>query len=345
MKHRLLYLPMGPGLDDGIGFRRAFDKLVANNTLADLQTFHYCREVEARGGWQAMLDHLVATAATFAPTAIMWQLQTTGEVPAGYVRRLRSLPSLPVIIQFTGDSYRRAPKNMIRFGREIDATFLHGTHHIPAFRKGGCQDVRFLTHWFSLEQWATSETPSPDPEFDVIMIANFYRQLPFRRYDGQRDRMELVKAFTQRYGKRFAIYGEGWNDHPCAKGFVAKEQQQQAMQNSRIVLAANNWHHANYFSDRLPISLTSRVPVLHKWFEGADDHFQDGKHLWWFRDTEEALNKAERILAMPPAVRDAVTEAGAAEAIRNHSCDKHAQRFVDVFDELYARRCEQREAS
>ena len=344
MKHRLLYLPLGEAVDAGIGFTVAFEKLVQSGEIEALKAVQFCREVKDRGGWDCMLEHVMKTAIDFRPTAIMWQLQTTGEVPAAFVRQLRSLPAQPVIIQFTGDSYRRPPRNMVRFGREIDATVLHGTTHVPGFERAGCHDVRFLTHWFHTEQWCKPWSRTNAPEFDVVMIVNNYRQLPFKRYEGQSDRVELAKAFGRRYGARFAIYGNGWEGHPCAHGFIPNARQPEVMHNAWLILAANNWHHAHYFSDRLPISLASRVPVLHKWFEGADDYFQDGRHLWWFRDTAEALSKADAILSLREEERNRIAQAGADEAFRNHSCDRHARRFLQMFDELYERRHSQLQA-
>lgn len=344
MKHRILYMPLGETVDAGIGFRMAFGKLLGTGSIESLETVQFCREIKRLGGWENMLERVMKTAIDFRPTAILWQLQTTGEVPPSFVRRLRFLSSFPVIVQFTGDSYRRPPGNMVRFGKEIDCTFLLGPTFVDAFKRAGCADVRPMTNWFSAEHWNGGTDWPTTVDLDIVMIANNYRQLPFRRFAGQSDRLRLVRAFSEKFGDRFAIYGYGWDGYACARGFLPNARQTEIMRRARLILAANNWHHAHYFSDRLLISLASGTPVLHKWFEGADEYFRDGEHLWWFRDTAEALSKAETILGLPEAERRRIAGAGAEEALRNHSCDEHARRFLRVFDELYGRRFSQRQA-
>ncbi len=331
---RLLYIPNETIVGDQIGPRAAFEENLRTGRLEAFDTYSFLVEAKRLGSWQRMLDDLMQFARAFAPTAILWEMQTRQCVPTTYAQALRALPSRPVVSQRTGDSYWRPPRTMVRFGRGADLTLLTGTSLIPAFQKAGCRNVQYLPERFDLARFGSHWTRSAAPEFDVVMIANYYRQWWFRRFPGQELRRSLAKAFAKRFGCRFGLFGRGWNGWVGWQGFLPYGQQHEAMRRSRLVLGVNNWNDACYFSDRLPISLASGVPVLYKHFPGADELFQEGKHLWYYHDMRDALAKAEVLLARPQEELDQVAACGAELARNEFSCKRWAEQLLALLEEL-----------
>src|SRR3990170_5526835 len=271
MMLRLLYLPIEGYVGDQVATRAAFEKMLETGRLEADEVFSFLCEYRHLGNWDRMLDKLLEVATAFQPTAIFWELQTSGRVPKEFTRRLKNLDYKPIIAQRTGDSYWKPPRNMVEFGCEIDVTFLTGSELIPEFKKVGCKDVRLLPERLDTIRLGKPWKRTGNPDFDIVMIANYYKQLWFRRFPGQTDRIKLIKVFTKKFGKRFGLFGRGWEGQPCWQGVVPYEKQQEPMRNSWLVLGVNNWNDAHYFSDRLVISLSSGVPVLYKYFAGAEE--------------------------------------------------------------------------
>ena len=337
MKLRLLYLPIEGYLGDQVATRAAFEKMLETGRLEAYEAFSFLCEYRHLGNWDRMLEKLLEVATAFQPTAIFWELQASGRVPKEFTRKLKNLASHPVISQRTGDSYWNPPKSMVEFGREIDVTFLTGSTLIPGFQKAGCKDVRLLPERLDTLRFGKPWKRTGHPDFDVVMIANYYKQLWFRRFPGQTDRLRLVKAFTKNFGKRFGLFGRGWEGQPCWQGVVPYEKQQEPMRNSWLVLGVNNWNHVHYFSDRLLNSLSSGVPVLYKYFPGAEDFFKDGVHCRFFYETEEAVPKAVEMLDSPEEVRERIGGDGAEIAIKEHSVERRTEQLLDILESLYER--------
>lgn len=331
---RLLYLPIEGFVGDQGAPRAAFESMRRSGRLHAYDAYSFLCRARELGSWQKMLGEFYALAKAFAPDAIFWELQTAGRVPPEFSQRLKNLPSRPIIAQRTGDSYWKPPRNMIEFGREIDVTLLTTSTLIPDFQEAGCKDVRLLPERLDTIRFGKPWQRTSQSDFDVVLIANNYRQFWFRRYPGQTDRLKLVKAFSRTFGRRFGLFGGGWENEASWQGAVPYAQQQEVMRRANLILSVNNWNQAHYFSDRLLNSLSSGVPVLQKHFEGADEFFTEDVHLWYFEDVDEAVPKARKLLQMDDAARQKVAKVGAAEAVAKHSCEVRAEQLLQILDEL-----------
>src|SRR3972149_9593989 len=219
-KLRLLYLPLEYNVGDQSGPRSAFEELLSHGRLECYIAFPYVCEARQLGSWEAMLDRLYVAAVEFQPNAIYWHLQTAGIVPTDFIRKVKNLSSKPVICQSTGDSYWKPPKSIVQLGREIDITFLSGTGMADAFRKAGCKDVRLLPEPLDPTRFIKPWMPTNEREFDVVMIANrIWSRNPFRIMDGQKERVKIIRAFEKRFGKKFGLFGQGWEKiSRCVQG-------------------------------------------------------------------------------------------------------------------------------
>ena len=330
---RLLYLPYEGTYGEQIAPRRALEKMCQDGRLAAYSAYSFYYEALVRRSWDEMLTCLLQTATDFQPTAIFWEQTDAGRVPVEYLRSLKSLASNPVIAQRTGDSYWKPPKAMVDVGREVDITFLTGSTLIPDFERAGCRGVRLLPERLDTVRFGCDPPSLGEPEFDVVMIAGFYRQLWFRQFPGQTERIKLAKAFQRQYGKRFGLFGPGWHGYESWQGPIPYDRQHDIMRRSKLVLGNNNWRHAHYFSDRLLNALSSGIPTLYRRFPGCEEYFQHARHLWYFDDRQDAIERAEEILSLPDSDRQSIAREGAKLARAEHSAETRMAEAIAIMQE------------
>ncbi|MCA8954590.1 MAG: glycosyltransferase family 1 protein [Planctomycetes bacterium] len=96
---------------------------------------------------------------------------------------------------------------------------------------------------------------------------------------------------------------------------------------SRIVLGLNQDHQSPYyFSNRLFLTLACRGFHLIHYVPGTEKLFVDGRHLAWFRDREECLERISYYLDHP-AEREAIAQAGYDLVSKGH---RYEDRVADI---------------
>lgn len=334
---RLLYLPYEGTYGEQIAPRRALETLHRQGHLSAYSAYSFLYESLVRRSWGDMLQDLLRHATEFQPTAIFWEQTDAGPISVEFLSALKSLGSHPVIAQRTGDSYWKPPKSMVGIGRNIDITFLTGSTLIPAFERAGCHNVCLLPERLDTVRFGAATQTTSEPEFDVVMIAGFYRQLWFRQFPGQTERIKLARQFQKRFGKRFGLFGPGWQGYDSWQGPLPYDRQHDIMRRSRLILGNNNWRHAHYFSDRLLNALSSGIPTLYRRFPGCEEYFRHGEHLWYFDDLKDALGQADTILSMPENHRQSVGRNGSVLALENHSAEKRMAEAVKMMEHVIAK--------
>jgi hypothetical protein len=151
-----------------------------------------------------------------------------------------------------------------------------------------------------MTRFVRSWSPDGPFEHDIVMIGNrVVSRMPFKTMPGARLRQDLVKAFAKRYGRRFAVYGSGWQG-PSAMGPCGFDDQQSVNASARVAVGVNNSSYPYVFSNRLPIALACGVPLIYSINPGFDKVF--GNHLGHrlFEGTVNALAQAEMLLTSDP---------------------------------------------
>jgi len=337
---KLLYLPLEGFVGDQVATRAAFEELLRQNKISAYGCYSFLVKAREMQSWQGMLDDLYEFIIEFKPDLIYWELQTSGEIPEKYIKKIKVILNDVIIFQRTGDSYWSPPKNMVNLGRLIDATFITSTSLIDDFTKRGCNNVKYLPERLDTIRFGEQFTPSNHRSFDIIMIANNYNDLGIKKFPGQKTRLELVKLFSKYYGKKFGLFGSGWEGEKTWQGIVPYQDQQEVMRDSWLILGVNNWEHANYFSDRYLISISSGIPVLYKHFEGCENFFLSEKECWYFHSVDEALTLSKEILSIDNNLREEIAKKAAGKAIDNYSCTKQAVEILNVFYELKSKKNE-----
>lgn len=334
-KERLLYLPDEAVLGGQVGARRAFEALARDGRLAAYQAFAPAYEATSVGAVDASA-RLVALANSFQPTIVLWSHPKDFPVTSELVTSLRSLKSSPTIVLQDMDPWgmirvRLTPSTRV-LAREADLVYLSGTGNlVRVFRRAGAARVRYAFDGADGERFGTPWSPTTSREYDVVMIGNRNRgRFPGSAVPGARRRAQLAELLERQYGRRFALYGHGWDGHSSWKGPLAFEDQGEA---NRSAWVSAMWDHfptiANYTSNRVPISLASGVPHVTNYKPGYELIYPPGSGLYWAQTVRSVAEMVAVVLAMPREDLLALGEQAASFARDHRSEEAAMERLVE----------------
>src|ERR1017187_2078685 len=216
-------------VQDQPGYHDGFQRLVAEGMLAMHEALPYYGVAESRG-WSALWTEAYELAARIQADAIFLQF-FHGSIPDPFsgIQRLKELASRPTVFTSLGDPFGRVtktvPKCFSAASALSDISFLTGIGYVGrqliasgsknlVLMPNGCCQVRF-----------SSRRPGvlAPPEFDLAFVGSRIRSRnPLSHfYWVSRKRVDFVKAATKRYGKRFGLFGKGWEGNPSWQGPIA----------------------------------------------------------------------------------------------------------------------------
>lgn len=233
------------------------------------------------------------------PDAILWSHTSDLTISGSDMGALRSVASRPAIGYVDWDLYQRFYKPIPRATRTAmalsDVVFVcAGGPLVDDLVGAGCRDVRYVPLTTDSVRFAADRQVGSAPDFDVVLVANYARsRVPWKTMPGCRWRAEAVRELDRRLGSRFAVFGAGWSGR-SAQGGVPYANQGLVYQQARVALGMNNLHAPFYFSDRLPIAMSSGVFVVHNWEAGFDKFLPEGVRSATFSHERGGLWQAVR---------------------------------------------------
>jgi hypothetical protein len=268
--------------------------------------------------------------------------------PRPAMKRLHNLPRRPLVVSTLGDAFMNGyfgrpsvPRSFLQAAESSDlvtltsmgalADYVSGYTHAPMLllANGACQ-VRFRSE------------PEPkaerDKEFDVAFVGsrNMSRN-PLRPYHwfGKR-RVALIEALSRRFGKRFAVFGNGWDKLPSSRGPVPFAEQATAVQAARVIVGGIPFSRARYYtSDRPFIQMTSGVPLVDVHVPGVEALLKDRSH-WVLSGEERVLDTVAEVLSWPEEQRLDMGQRAASYVRERHM---QAQRVATLVENVRRLRC------
>lgn len=248
---------------------------------------------------EEVVKEILDIAGCFQPTGILWSHTGSLFVCESDIAILRKLGSRPSIGYWDGDIYHKfykpLPKGTINLITMCDVSFWPGyCGVIRDLKRRGCSDIRYVP--LATDEKRFGRLRSSKIVYDVVMVGNYVSsRIPFRTFPGSRLRKKAAGYFYEKLGERFAVFGSGWNAK-YAKRSIPFEKQNEIYHSSKVALGVNNLHSDYYFSNRLPISLSSGIVMVHNYEKGIEMIFEDIGYPYFFRNIEEAWNITQRLL-------------------------------------------------
>ena len=318
----------------------ALDRLVAEGDLLAYDVIPYPALVADGLDSESVSNHVAAAAERIGADVVLWAHTHGLDVSDHAIARTRGANPRTVMGYWDGDWYhwyrKPFPREARRLCSRCDVAFLQGDGAlVRSLQRHGCPDVRYVA--------ATSdERFQPQPahqhyDFDLVLIGNnITSRLPLKEFPGNVFRRRLVAQFERRLGRRFAIFGEGWTG-PSAQGPLPFDEQAMAYGAALAAVGCNNLFTRYYFSNRLPISMSSARPVIYLKDDGYDEVFGRDPGIFWFHEPEEAWREFRFVMDHYTEAQDAAERAQ--ELARRRFTTYHAVVYmVRVLDSLAAGR-------
>lgn len=337
---KLLFLSQGRKIEDHPGWAWSLERLKSEGFIEDYFNEPWVGYGE-KHGFDALYRHVVELAKEGHFDVVYFHYFHNGGRPSPEkcIRELKSLKPSPVVMTSCGDAFNndwRPPYFPIEFqgaSRAADLTFATqmgkgaklmlrwGAKRVILAPNSLCP-IRFKSH-------------SIDPkthkfDFDAVMIGsrNGGSTNPFNAFFWKaRERERLVRALSAHFGKRFAVFGKGWDGLASAQGPCAFDTQQLTMQRGRVLVGGNPYTDSDYYSsNRLFFEVASGVPTVELSVNRLDKVLRDGDQVYFADDIPGVIAAVERLLSEDPAVLYAKSAAAAKEMTARHT-QYHRMKF------------------
>ena len=315
--------------------RNVFDLLTSDGVIRGYEIFPFLALLEAGLRSEEVMRELLRRATLFGPDAILWAHTGGLYVTEYFITQIRQKCDNPVFGYWDGDLYeapfKRLPEEIVQLASCCNVTFVQGFGAMSnELAASGCADIRFVPA--TTDEWRFGDRRTSSRDFDVVLIGNnVSSRFPWRTMPGARWRKKLVKLFERKLGRRFAVFGEGWCG-PSAHGPLPFEDQSYAYGRGCVALGVNNLHGAYYFSNRLPIAMSSCVPVIYNYERGFEHVFPRNSGCLFFHDTEQAWDLAQKLLCGDADRVSSMGELAQGIATRQFNITKVIRYMCDVLE-------------
>ncbi|MBZ5583961.1 MAG: glycosyltransferase [Acidobacteriia bacterium] len=310
--------------------------------------------ISASRGWIALWDEACAAARKMGADAVFLQF-FHGPIPdpSEGIRRIRNLPNKPTVFTSLGDPFgrwtKRVPECFRVASKLSDVTFLTGMGFIARQLVGcGSTNLVLMPHGCCQVRFASSPIPTSDPpDFDVVFIGgrNQSRNPLGHVFWVSRLRAALVKAFSKRYGRRFGLFGNGWNGNASWQGSIPFADQHEAYRKSAVVLGGMPGSFNDYYmSDRPFIAIASGVPLVDYWVHGVDLILEPKRDVRLERSIREMLILCDQLLEMASSDRVRLGLEARERVLAHHTQYHRCAEMIDVVKTLREARLSGRNA-
>lgn len=339
--HNVLVLLQGRNLQDHPGVVDAFYRLQNEGVIGK------CSIVPIHGmaegiGWSETWVNLARTFLEDRYDVVFFHHFHGGglTVPHRLVETLYTADPKPIILLSCGDGFSAdwmmpdypAPfRYMVKHADVVFSTQLGAA--VKKFRKWGAKRVVLLPLAMCQKRFRLNvdSRGSGRKEYDIVIVGsrNQPRLNPLSHYwHNARKRVKVVSVLTREFGNRFAIFGNGWDGHPCAKGPVPFERQSEVMQTAKLVVDGYMFSKADfYLSNRPFIAIGTGATMVSFAVPFIETLLEPDRH-WFLCENVEAIGeRCRKLIELGDEALSAVGLAGAAHVKAYHT-QYHRIRFV-----------------
>lgn len=162
---------------------------------------------------------------------------------------------------------------------------------------------------------------------NVAFCGNFYPEMQFPLTTL---RVNTVRLFKKTYPENFNLYGSNWDKADLKSEGIADNEKEALLYNvTSLALSISHFNYSRYFSDRLLREMACGCCVLSHRFEDCDLEFTDLKHIVFWDNEIDLIQKAEYYLNNPEKAREIGDEA-ARFVSQNYSWNVFTENFKKI---------------
>lgn len=311
---KLLTFLQGREANDQIGYHLSSIRLVEEGALTGYIPIPYLTSC-ASSPFTAY-EKGIEEAKKHSPDLIFFQFFHSNNIPdpQNFFQKVRKIVPQAVFFVSAGDSFgtwtRKFPKSLIAASKSSDLTFMSGMGNMAdnLVKKGGKRIV-LMPHGYCPIRFPAfqHETEPAHYEWDVVCVANNYHtRNPFSYiFKYKMERISEIKSLAKRYGKRFAIFGRGWNGLKNWQGELPFEKQGEVYKKSAVIVGGRPGGGMDYYlSDREFIALACGGKFVEFWTPRVEKIFRNGYHWHLYKKKSEMLKKIDFLLEGSGNVQD-----------------------------------------
>lgn len=355
----LTVLMQGATAEDQLGYHSGFERLVADGSLSGYRPFPY-RGLQTPNDWAEFYDTVARHMLDTGSNALLCQFFHWHRIadPRPFLQRVALLPQQPVIATSCGDPFgpflARPPASLTHAGSGSDITFVTSMGHLAGrLQRAGARRITLMASSACDERFG-HQSPiladplfeNSDPEFDVVFIGSRpggHNPANHLFWSGRR-RAEAVQQLTARYGRRFGLFGHGWDGLSSRQGAIEFNDQVSTCQRAHVVFGGYPGSRCDYYTSNRPmIQALSGTPVVDHAVPRVDTLLEDGREWLLARDIDETIAAIDSLLTDPDHAR--TIGRNGAEAVRARHMDSHRTRLiVAIMNEVHIAKVTGRQA-
>jgi hypothetical protein len=342
---KLFFLMQGRCVREMVGVDESFKRLLSEGMLTGYEPLPYYGSAEEIG-WPATWERALNQIRQMQADVVFLQY-FHGPIPdpTGFIQAVKALPWHPTVVSSSGDGFgrftRRPPASLRIASRLSDLTFATQMGGVARdLVRAGAHRFTLMPNGYCPVRFHDDLNPAHhDAEFDVVMIGNQWRNMNpthFMFY-ARMQRYRQVAALSKRYGKKFGLFGQGWEGVPGARGAIPYDQQVAVMRRARVVVGAFPHSAMDYYtSDRAQIAMRSGIPYVEFHMPRTERLFVDGEHWHLARSIRGMLAQCDRLLGLGDADRLALGARAAAHMVAGHSQYHRCRLMVQIIGQVRA---------
>lgn len=308
---KLLFLMQGEKLEDHPGFHDAFLRLRNEEMLSAYEVIPYYGYAK-KYGWKAFYHEVVRKAAEMEADAVFFHC-FHGPIPSpeDCIIRLKQMNPAPVVVTSVGDpfSYLSFDKNYYPesfriTARMADLVFSTMMGHCAQKMKSwGAKNIVLMPNGICQARFAPVQS-STSTEYDVLFMGSNQQVKDPRHFMLGRQcryRKRLVSILYDVYGKKFGLFGRGWNGKYNDHGVFPFDQQLQYACKGRVLFGGYPGSREDYYeSNRIFMQGAAPVGMVDWYVPRLDKIFRDGDHVEFCRNKTEMVKKIDQLLELSP---------------------------------------------
>lgn len=342
MAMKVLFLSQGRKVEDHPGWDWSLKKLKEEGFIEDYLNVPWQGYGETHG-WNSFYRHVVDTAKAGKFDVVYFHYFHRRDVPspANCIKALKELSNKPTVIVSGGDPFSdnwmppRYPANFRIAAGLADIVFSTqmGRAAEQMQKKWGAKNVVYTPNSLCPVRFSNHAI---DPtthkfDFDIVMVGsrngllgrNVITRHTFRAFE----RTRMVKALCNHFGKRFGLFGHGWDGLISNQGPAPFDEQQKYFQRGRVLVGGNPYSFSDYYSsNRVFFEIASGVPTVELKVNRLDKVLRDGDQVYFADNVDGVIAKCEELLQQDPVELYAKAARAAKEIVERHT-QYHRMKF------------------
>jgi hypothetical protein len=248
------------------------------------------------------------------------------QIPVSFLTKLKNKSPKTKFVMWYGDQRGYVVPDLIAHRQGlIDALLMTNDdpEQVKMYNRFGIPNVFTFYHSFSTDEFQCFPTPISHQIF--FGGNNFkYNKFPLSRF-----RVNFVSIVNKRF--KLLVYGGGWAF--TQKRWVLRPDYAKVLRRANMNLGINHYDVTRYYNRRLFECVASGRMHITYYIPGMEKHFENRKHLVWFKTVPEGIKLIKYYLKKPEK-REEIAKVGRDFFIKHHSWPVRAKQFVKLLGKI-----------